>query len=27
MTGYDLIEENVRYLRQGVIDLLISQRP
>lgn len=25
--GYDLIEENVRYLREGVIDFLISQQP
>jgi LacI family transcriptional regulator len=24
--GYDLIEENVRYLREGVIDFLISQQ-
>lgn len=25
--GYDLIDENVRYLREGVIDFLISQQP
>jgi LacI family transcriptional regulator len=25
--GYDLINENVRYLREGVIDFLISQQP
>jgi len=25
--GYDLIDENVRYLRVGVIDFLISQQP
>jgi LacI family transcriptional regulator len=27
LIGYDLIEENVRYLKEGVIDYLISQRP
>jgi len=27
LIGYDLIEKNVRYLREGVIDYLISQRP
>jgi LacI family transcriptional regulator len=25
--GYDLIDENIRYLREGVIDFLISQQP
>ena len=25
--GYDLIDENVRYLREGVVDFLISQQP
>jgi LacI family transcriptional regulator len=25
--GYDLIEENVKYLREGAIDFLISQQP
>jgi LacI family transcriptional regulator len=25
--GYDLIDENVRFLREGVIDFLISQQP
>ena len=25
--GYDLIDENVRYLREGLIDFLISQQP
>jgi LacI family transcriptional regulator len=25
--GYDLVEENVRLLREGVIDVLLSQRP
>jgi len=25
--GYDLIDENVRWLREGVIDFLISQQP
>jgi LacI family transcriptional regulator len=25
--GYDLIDENVRYLREGIIDFLISQQP
>jgi len=27
LIGYDLIEKNVRYLKEGVIDYLISQRP
>ncbi|MBN1480946.1 LacI family DNA-binding transcriptional regulator [candidate division KSB1 bacterium] len=27
LVGYDLIEENIHYLREGVIDFLISQRP
>lgn len=27
LVGYDLIEENVHYLREGIIDFLISQRP
>jgi len=27
LIGYDLIEQNVRYLKEGVIDYLISQRP
>lgn len=27
LVGYDLIEENIHYLRQDVIDFLISQRP
>jgi LacI family transcriptional regulator len=27
LIGYDLIEKNVQYLRNGVIDYLISQRP
>ncbi len=27
LVGYDLIEENVHYLKEGVIDFLISQRP
>lgn len=27
IVGYDLIDENVRWLREGVIDFLISQQP
>ena len=27
LIGYDLVEENVPYLRDDVIDFLISQRP
>lgn len=27
LIGYDLIEENIRYLKEGVIDFLISQNP
>ena len=27
LIGYDLIQENVRYLTEGVIDFLLSQRP
>lgn len=27
LIGYDLIEENIRYLRSGAVDFLISQRP
>jgi len=27
LIGYDLIEENIQYLNQGIIDFLISQRP
>ncbi|HSA94892.1 MAG TPA: substrate-binding domain-containing protein, partial [Acidobacteriota bacterium] len=27
IVGYDLIDENVRFLREGAIDFLISQQP
>lgn len=27
LIGYDLLDENVRYLKQGIINLLIAQRP
>ena len=27
MIGYDLVDENIRLLREGAIDFLISQRP
>ncbi len=27
LIGYDLIEENIKYLREGIIDYLISQSP
>ncbi|MDP2884531.1 MAG: hypothetical protein Q8P51_05880 [Ignavibacteria bacterium] len=27
LLGYDLVEKNLRYLEQGPIDFLISQRP
>ena len=27
LIGYDLLEENVKYLKQGIINCLISQRP
>ena len=27
LIGYDLLEENVKYLKQGVINCLIAQRP
>ena len=27
LVGYDLIEENIKYLEEGVIDFLICQKP
>ena len=27
LIGYDLIEENIAFLKEGIIDFLISQRP
>ena len=27
LIGYDLIEENIKYLKEGIIDYLISQSP